>query len=101
MLFSISEATPISGCEYEVHEGCIDLSSAKSPVAFQRFGHVTSRIESDWLMCLGGFGNQQGKHMRVTYITFINSTTLEVINIDQKVNNREIEGNHYSMNAGY
>ena len=89
---SFAENIPDNNSEFEVYDSCIEISSTKSPTPFQRFGHVTTRLGSDWLLCVGGFGKQGGKHMRVTDITFINSSTLQIVNVDPQVNNREIEG---------
>ena len=75
-----------------VHENCIKVSSSRTPSSFCRFGHVTADLGSDWLMSVGGFGEQGGKHMRVTDITLTSTRSLEIINIDPQVNNKDIEG---------
>ena len=78
--------------DISVHDSCIKLKSVKTANPFCRFGHVTTSLGSDWLMSVGGFGEQGGKHLRVTDVTLANSRTWEIFNIDPKVNNREIEG---------
>ena len=78
--------------EVLVHENCIKLTPVKSTNPFYRFGHVTSSLGSDWLMSAGGFGEQNGKHMRVTEVTLANSETLESFTFDPKVNNKDVEG---------
>ena len=52
---------------------------------------ITS-LGPDWLLSLGGFGEQGGKHMRVTDITLINVPTQQCVTADPKVNNKETEG---------
>lgn len=73
------------------YEGMIKLLySDKQPV--RRFGHATSMLGTRQAVCVGGFGEQAGKHMRVTDIIVVDTESMDTRIVNPNVDNRKIEG---------
>ncbi|XP_045172598.2 tRNA wybutosine-synthesizing protein 4-like [Mercenaria mercenaria] len=73
------------------YKGMVEVSSCDSKQLIRRFGHATARWGTSLAVCIGGFGEQAGKHMRVTDIVLIDMDTLKVKVINPNVDNRTFE----------
>jgi len=58
----------------------------------QRFGHVTCGLVPGLVLTVGGFGEQAGKHMRVTEMVFTDLHSFESYKVTPDVDNRIMEG---------
>ncbi|WAR02217.1 TYW4-like protein [Mya arenaria] len=97
-----------AGAEPVYHKDCITLTTPNlSSSPLQRFGHVTCRLLPQdtagllprdttellpqSVVNLGGFGEQGGKHMRVTELVITDLTTLESQIVNPNVDNKLVE----------
>ena len=71
----------------------IRISTPSQTPPLRRFGHGTCVIADSLAVSVGGFGEQKGKHMRVTEVTFTDLVTMETQFVNMSVDNKVVEGN--------
>jgi hypothetical protein len=74
------------------YDGMVKVSRVTGTRVIRRFGHATAQLGTGQAVCVGGFGEQEGKHMRVTDIVLVDSVTMAIKVINPCVDNRLIEG---------
>ncbi|KAL4224096.1 Leucine carboxyl methyltransferase 2 [Mactra antiquata] len=71
--------------------GKIKLSFTNPKQPFKRFGHCSTQLSPNLVFSAGGFGEQAGKHMRVTDILLVDLVTMETSLFNPNVDNKKIE----------
>lgn len=82
------------------HVGMIHLS-AQDQKPLRRFGHAASLMGTKQVVCVGGFGEQAGKHMRVTDIILVDFDTMETRVVNPNVDNRKVEVSRMHATLSY
>lgn len=84
-----------------LYADCISLSfTPLQNSSLRRFGHVTSPQGGGCVLTLGGFGEQAGRHMRVSEMVALDTVSMETQIVYPDQDNKQVEGQLLRKNLG-
>ena len=76
-----------------VVKDCLLLTHpSKKSKPLLRFGHGSTLIGNNHVITVGGFGEQNGRHMRVTETVLVNTKTLQMCKVCPIAIDHSVEG---------